>query len=264
MPILKYLKVHNISMTESHENNGSENLGAVPESTSANEKNQKNSHLIPRIVLQLVSFLIIVGACFFGPAGTFNYWQAWVFICIFFTMMLSISIYLLVKDPALLARRLDRGESRKDQKLAILISSFLLLALFLLPGFDHRYQWSNMPWFLVVVGNLLFFVGYYFNFKVFQANSYASRVVKVEKDTQKVITTGPYAIVRHPMYLAIIIMFGAIPLALGSYWSFIPWFFLIFLLGFRTIDEEILLMEELEGYRAYMEKTKYRIFPGIW
>jgi protein-S-isoprenylcysteine O-methyltransferase Ste14 len=222
------------------------------------------AQLKKRALIQFLSFPLTVGICFFWPAGTFNYWEAWVFIGVFSTMMLGMTMYLLKNDPQLLERRLDRGESRKDQKLVILLSTLILLPIFLLPGFDQRYGWSTVPLGLVLFGDLIVLISYYLFFRVLRENSYASRVVKVEQGIQHVITTGPYAIVRHPMYFAIILMFGAIPLAAGSFWGALPVILLIFLLGFRVWDEEKLLVEELEGYAEYMKQTRYRIFPGIW
>lgn len=217
-----------------------------------------------RVTIQLVSFVGIVGVFTFWPAGTFNYWEAWTFIGLFFTMMLGMTVYLLKNDPALLERRLERGESRKGQKIMIALSTFIFLPIFLLPGFDRRNEWSNVPIGVVLLADFIILVSYYLFFRVLRENSYASRVVKVEKGVQHVITTGPYAIVRHPMYFVVIAMFGMIPVGLGSYWGLIPVIPLILLLVFRVRDEETLLIEELEGYVEYMEKTRYRIFPGIW
>ncbi|MHA1745950.1 MAG: methyltransferase family protein [Promethearchaeota archaeon] len=217
-----------------------------------------------KALIQLISFPVTVGICFFWPAGTFQYWEAWVFIGVFSAMMFGMTMYLLKNDPQLLERRLDRGESRKDQKLVILLSTLILLPIFLLPGFDQRYGWSTVPLGLVLFGDFIVMGSYYLFFRVLRENSYASRVVKVEQGIQHVITTGPYAIVRHPMYFTIILMFGAIPLATGSYWGVLPVFPLIVLLAFRVWDEEKLLVEELEGYAEYKKKTRYRIFPGIW
>ena len=222
------------------------------------------AQLKKRALIQFLSFPLTVGICFFWPAGTFQYWEAWVFIGFFSSMMLGMTMYLLKNDPQLLERRLDRGESRQDQKLVIILSTLILLPIFLLPGFDHRYNWSNVPMVVVFLGDLIVLASYYLFFRVLKENSYASRVVKVEKEVQKAITTGPYAIVRHPMYFAIIIMFGAIPVATGSYWGVLPVIPLILLLAFRVRDEEKLLVEELEGYAEYMKQTRYRIFPGIW
>ena len=163
-----------------------------------------------------------------------------------------------------LKRRLDRGEKRNKQKWVVGVSNLLFFIIFLIPGFDKRFGWSNVPWWLVILADLIFAMGYLFFFWVLRENSYAARTVQVEKGVQKVITTGPYAIVRHPMYLAVIIMFGITPLALGSYWGLIPLSAIGVLLYFRIIDEEQLLKEELEGYEEYMKQTKYRILPKIW
>ncbi|MHA1474501.1 MAG: methyltransferase family protein [Promethearchaeota archaeon] len=211
------------------------------------------------------SFLyVLLGLCFFLPAWTFNYWEAWLYIGTFSSAMIIFLIFLLRKDPALLKRRLETGEKRNKQKWVIRLSNLLFIGIFLIPGFDKRFGWSNVPIWLVVLADLIFAMGYLFFFWVMRENSYAAHNVKVEKGVQKVITTGPYAIVRHPMYLAVIIMFGITPLALGSYWGLIPFGFIIVLLYFRITDEEQLLKEELEGYEDYMKQTKYRIIPKIW
>ncbi|MHA1563455.1 MAG: isoprenylcysteine carboxylmethyltransferase family protein [Promethearchaeota archaeon] len=207
------------------------------------------------------SFLyVLLGLCFFLPAWTFNYWEAWLYIGTFSSAMIIFLIFLLRKDPALLKRRLETGEKRNKQKWVIRLSNLLFIGIFLIPGFDKRFGWSNVPIWLVVLADLIFAMGYLFFFWVMRENSYAAHNVKVEKGVQKVITTGPYAIVRHPMYLAVIIMFGITPLALGSYWGLIPFGFIIVLLYFRITDEEQLLKEELEGYEDYMKQTKYPFF----
>lgn len=168
------------------------------------------------------------------------------------------------KDPGLLKRRLDDKETRNKQKWVVSVSNLLFFCIYLIPGFDKRYGWSNVPVWLVILSDLIFVMGYIFFFWVMRENSFAARTVKVEKGVQKVITTGPYAIVRHPMYLAVIIMFGITSLALGSYWGLIPFSIVGILLLFRITDEEQLLKEELDGYEEYMKQTKYRIIPKIW
>jgi protein-S-isoprenylcysteine O-methyltransferase Ste14 len=137
------------------------------------------------------------------------------------------------------------------------------LIVFILPGFDKRFGWSAVPVWLVIVADLVVFAAFTLYILVLQANTYASRVIEVEQG-QQVIATGPYALVRHPMYLSMILMMVSTPLALGSYWAFIPSFALIFLLAVRAKNEEELLLKDLAGYRAYTEKTRYRLFPGIW
>ena len=220
--------------------------------------------LVIKAIGQFSFIFFLLGLCFFLPAWTFSYWEAWLYIGTFVSMMIIFLIYMVRKDPALLKRRLDKKEKRIKQKWVVSISNLLFLSIFLIPGFDKRYEWSNVPKWLVILADLIFAMGYLFFFWVMRENSYAAHNVKVEKGVQKVITTGPYAIVRHPMYLAVIIMFGITPLGLGSYWSLIPISVICILLYFRITDEEKLLKEELEGYEEYMKQTKYRILPKIW
>ncbi len=173
--------------------------------------------------------------------------------------------FLLYKDPELLARRLQRSEERSNQKIYVLVSDLILLAIILIPGFEKRFGWRpSIPGWLAILANFTVIAGYIVFMRVLRENSYAARTVRVESGTQKVITTGPYAIIRHPMYFAVIIMFGASPIALGSFWGIFPLFLLGPLLILRVKDEEKLLAAELEGYSEYMQQTKYRIFPGIW
>ncbi|MHA1766373.1 MAG: methyltransferase family protein [Promethearchaeota archaeon] len=223
---------------------------------------------IKQLVLKAIgrfSFIyVLLGLCFFLPAWTFKYWEAWLYIGTFSSAMIIFLIFLIRKDPALLKRRLETGEKRNKQKWVIGLSNILFIGIFLIPGFDQRFEWSNVPVWLVILADMIFAMGYLFFFWVMRENSYAAHNVKVEKGVQKVITTGPYAIVRHPMYLAVIIMFGITPLALGSYWGLIPLSAIFVLLYFRIIDEEQLLEEELEGYENYKKQTKYRVLPKIW
>ena len=220
--------------------------------------------LVIKAIVKFSIIYVLLGLCFFLPACTFNFWEAWLYIGTFSSAMIIFLIFLLRKDPSLLKRRLEMGEKRNKQKWVIGLSNLLFICLFLIPGFDKRFGWSNVPIWLVVLADLIFAMGYLFFFWVMRENSYAAHNVKVEKGVQKVITTGPYAIVRHPMYLAVIIMFGITPLALGSYWGLIPIGLIGVSLYFRISDEEQLLKEELEGYEDYMKQTKYRVLPKIW
>jgi len=208
--------------------------------------------------------IILLGLCFFLPAGTMLFWEAWLFIGIFFVMMLFIVRFMVKNDPDLLRRRLKREEKRSEQKIIHKAANLILLIIILLPGFDRRWNWSSAPIWLVVVSDVIFALGYLMLFRVFKENSFASRTVQVEQKVQKVITTGPYSLVRHPMYTSIILMFGIMPLALGSYWGLIPLPIFMLSMVLRIRDEEKMLCEELEGYKDYMQKTKYRIIPFIW
>lgn len=213
--------------------------------------------------LRLIIGFPIIGLLFFWPAGTFDYWQAWLWLAILFLPLMGMFLYLIKRDPALLERRVRTGETRPEQRRIIAVSALFLILIFLLPGLDKRFGWSSVPVWLVIVADVFVLAAFLLNFLVIRVNSYASRVVEVEQG-QQVITTGPYALVRHPMYLSIILILLATPLALGSYWGVIPTLAYIPLLAARAKNEEELLVNDLPGYREYMQKTRYRFFPGIW
>jgi protein-S-isoprenylcysteine O-methyltransferase Ste14 len=214
-------------------------------------------------ILRLVFGLLFIGAMFFLPAGTFDYWQAWAWLATLFIPMGVSFVYLVKRDPALLERRTRTNETRTVQKWIIAASVIYFLIVFVLPGFDKRFGWSAVPVWLVIVADLVVLAAFILYILVLHANTYASRVIEVEQG-QQVITSGPYALVRHPMYLSMILMMVATPLALGSYWAFVPSLALIPLLAARAKNEEELLVKELKGYRDYTQTTRYRLFPGIW
>jgi len=201
---------------------------------------------------------------FFSTAGTILYWEAWLYLASFIIQMIFIIRFLIKNDPELLKRRVEQKETRSEQKLIVGISSLFIISIYIIPGFDKRFGWSLINPIVVCAADIIFLLGYRLFFIVLKENSYASRTVKVEKEKQEVITTGPYAKVRHPMYLAFLIMFGSTAIVLGSYFALIPYIMLFILILFRINNEEKLLVQELEGYRKYMEKTKKRLFPGIW
>ena len=219
--------------------------------------------LLTRILLMLILMDGLFMVMFFIPAGTVDYWQAWVYAILMNICMLVVTVYLLRNDPGLLERRMQYRERNPQQKLFVAFSYPIFIAVFLLPGFDQRFGWSNMAPAISIAAAVVVLLAYGFIFLVFRVNSYTARVIKVEAG-QKVITTGPYALVRHPMYLGSIIMYIATPLALGSWAALIPALLYIPVLVLRIRDEEETLARELEGYREYMQKTKYHLFPGIW
>ena len=223
-----------------------------------------NQHNFWRMVItRFAGFIIILGIILFLPAWTFNFWEAWTYMLILSVPMIFIVRYLFKHDPKLLERRMRMRENQQTQKLiqAVLWPFFLLV--FIIPGFDYRLHWSNVPLTVLIISDVLVLFGYLFVALVFKTNSYASRIIEVEKG-QKVITTGPYAAVRHPMYLGAFIMFAFSPLALGSYWAMIPVSLILPILVVRIKGEEKELLENLEGYKEYVMKTKYRLLPGIW
>jgi protein-S-isoprenylcysteine O-methyltransferase Ste14 len=214
------------------------------------------------ILLYLLS-IIIVGVILFLPAGTLNYWQAWIFIFAMFVPAFFTAIYFLKHDPALLQRRMQFKEKETRQKTIIKIADLLFVIGFLIPGFDYRYGWSNVPVFLVILSNIIIFLGYVLVFFVFKENSYTSRIIEVDKK-QKVISTGPYSVIRHPMYAGIIPIFLFMSLALGSYIALIFFLPIVFLIIARILNEEKVLSKKLKGYKQYMKKVKYRLIPHIW
>jgi protein-S-isoprenylcysteine O-methyltransferase Ste14 len=220
-------------------------------------------NLTIRVLGLLLLVFSLLGAMFFLPAGTLSYWEAWVYLAILFVPMVFALVYFLIFSPALLERRMRMREKESEQQLIAKLASIVILLVYLLPGFDHRFHWSSVPIWLVVIADILIFLGYAFIVLVMRENPYAARTIEVEPD-QTVVTTGPYAFVRHPMYLGVLLLYVFSPLALGSYWSMIPVLFLMGLLIVRITNEERVLLKELNGYREYTEKVKWRLIPGIW
>ena len=227
-----------------------------------------NSHQLTRGELLKIVFIrfglgiFALAIIFFLPAGTFGYWQAWIWLAVVCIPMLLVLGYLLKNDPGLLERRLRTREKEPQQSLIQKLGWVWILA-FLVPGFDYRFGWSHVPTALVVAADVLVLLGYSGFFLVLRENSYASRVVEVDEQ-QKVITTGPYALVRHPMYTSIAVLWAFTPLALGSYWGLLPSLMIVPLLVARILNEEQVLARDLAGYAEYMRKTKFRMLPGVW
>ena len=210
----------------------------------------------------IIAFLVLCFT-FFVPARTLRFWEAWVYIGIIFSCASFVISYFLKHDPDFLVRRLKTKEKVKEQKLIIRVGWLLFLPTFLIPGFDKYYGWSDVPLLLIITGDIFVLVGYLIIIRVFRENSYTSRVVEVDSG-QKVISSGPYAIVRHPMYSGNLLMYGFTPLALGSYWALIGSGLIFILILFRIFSEEKFLCENLEGYKEYLQKTRYRLIPGVW
>jgi protein-S-isoprenylcysteine O-methyltransferase Ste14 len=216
--------------------------------------------------LGLGALAAIVGGVLFAAAGTLRYAEAWVFLATFFGSSLSVTVYLMRRDPGLLARRVKGGpaaEQRPAQRLIQRLASGAFLAILAVPALDHRLGWSHVPLPLVAGGDVLVGLGFFVVFLVFKENSYAASVVEVDA-AQKLIDTGPYALVRHPMYAGALVLLGGTPLALGSFWGLaaLPPFVAVII--WRLLDEEALLAQQLPGYAAYRSKTRYRLIPFVW
>jgi len=228
-----------------------------------NHFSKQKASITKRIFIRVILFLAVMCIMFFAPARTFDYWQAWVYLVMIFSCACIVILYFLKHDPGLMERRMRTREKVKEQKKIIKFGWFLFLPTFIIPGFDKYYGWSHVPLYLVIVSDILVLAGYILVARVFRENSYTSRIVEVDTG-QKVISTGPYAVVRHPMYTGVLVMYGFTPLALGSYWALIASFFLVIIIILRLLSEEKFLSQSLEGYREYLQKVRYRIIPGIW
>jgi len=227
--------------------------------TNNTRENALRSKIIVRLILAFLAMCIV----FFWPARTIKYWEAWVYLGIIFLCAIGVILYFFKTDPEFLVRRMRTKEKVKEQKLIIKIAWLLFIPTFIIPGFDRYYGWSNIPLFVVIASDILVLIGYLIVARVFKENSFASRIVEIDSN-QKVITTGPYSIVRHPMYSGFLLMYGFTPLALGSYWALIGYIFLFAIIIARIFSEEEFLKENLEGYKEYLQKTTYRIIPGVW
>jgi protein-S-isoprenylcysteine O-methyltransferase Ste14 len=223
----------------------------------------KASGLKKQVILRFIMAPIIMGLMLFLPAGSLYYWQAWIYCAVLFIPVFFVVLYFFKYDPELLERRMRMWEKEEKQKTIQIVGIIIFFSGFIMCGLDYRYHWSNVPVYLVIAANAIIFSGYIFVFLVLRENSYASRIIEVEKG-QKVITTGPYAIVRHPMYLGVLVMYLFTPLALGSYWAIIFFLPLLPLLVSRLLNEEKKLLRELPGYKEYCQKTKYRLIPFIY
>jgi protein-S-isoprenylcysteine O-methyltransferase Ste14 len=208
----------------------------------------------------------VMGLIIFVAAGTFDYWQAWVYLAIFTIASLLTTIDLIRHDPDLLQRRMRGGpsaESRPAQRVIMIFTSLAFLGLLIVPALDHRFGEKGIPLYAVITGDFMVAIGFYFIFYVYRENTYTSATIQVIAN-QRVIDTGPYAIMRHPMYASALLYFLGTPLALSSYWGLLPFFFVIPFLMWRLVDEEKMLTKELEGYSEYQQRVRYRLVPGLW
>lgn len=210
-----------------------------------------------------LSGLIVVAILLFVPAGTLKYWNAWLLMGILFVPMLIVGVVLLMKNPELLRKRLNAREKETEQKQVILLSGLMFVAGFVIAGLNFRYQWLSVPRWLVASAAVVFELGYLMFAEVLRENEYLSRTVEVRAD-QKVVDTGLYGVVRHPMYAATILMFMCIPLVLGSFYAFLVFLLYPVITVRRIHNEEEVLEKSLKGYKEYKERVKYRLIPFVW
>jgi len=211
-------------------------------------------------------FLVVLALLIFLPAGSIRYWQGWLFWINFAVCCFAFTPYFLKHDPALLERRLRAGpaaEREPLQKRLQALASICVGAIFVVSALDYRMGWSSVPTSVVVLGNVLVAIGFWLTFWVFRANSFASSTIELSAG-QRVIDTGPYALVRHPMYAAALLLFCGVPLALGSWWGLLVLLPLLAVLVVRLLDEEVFLARNLPGYTEYCAKVRYRLLPGVW
>lgn len=219
-----------------------------------------------RALQSTAQFRIALLVILFLPAWTLHYWQAWLYWVLFAALTIPVSLYFLKHDPALVERRMAAGpaaETEPAQKVIMTAASVCIVLLFAVPGLDHLFGLSAVPTAFVLMADALFVLSYIFIAIVLKENSYATATIRADQD-QPVITTGPYSLVRHPMYSGALVMFGTTPLALGSYWALLLVIPLIAVLSWRLLDEERVLLRDLPGYADYRNKVAYRLVPGVW
>jgi protein-S-isoprenylcysteine O-methyltransferase Ste14 len=219
-----------------------------------------------KVLLSLLILILIMAALIFIPAGTLNYSQAWLFLAVYFASSLGITLYLMKKDPKLLQRSMRGGptaEKQPTQKIIQTLTSLSFIALLVVPALDHRFGWSHVSPVISLLGNALIVLGFLGVLRVFKENTYTSSTIELVAD-QRVISTGPYAIVRHPMYAAALGMLIGIPIALGSFVGLIACAAIAPALMWRLLDEEKFLATNLSGYIEYQKKVPHRLIPGVW
>lgn len=219
--------------------------------------------LFVQAITKFILGIILVGALIFLPAGTWQFANGWLLMGILFVPMFLAGIVLMIKNPELLKKRLHAKEEQKEQNLVIKLSGLMFLVGFIVAGLGVRFGWYILPKGVVICAAVMFLVAYVLYAEVLRENTYLSRTIEVQEN-QKVIDTGLYGIVRHPMYSVTLLLFLSMPLVLGSIYSFLVFLTYPFIIAKRIINEEAFLEKELDGYREYKQKVKYRLIPFIW
>lgn len=222
-----------------------------------------NLKLFLNAIIKFVCGVLLIGALLFIPANSFEYWNAWLFMGVLFIPMFIAGIILMIKNPELLRKRLNVKEKENEQKWVLLFSGLMFLSGFIIAGLNYRYGWIELPNIVIIISTVLFIIAYILYGEVLRENTYLSRTIEVQEN-QKVIDTGLYGIVRHPMYAVTILLFLTMPLILGSIISFIIFLVYPIIINKRIKNEEKVLEKDLEGYSEYKKKVKYKVIPFIW
>ena len=219
--------------------------------------------LFIQAIIKYVFGVLIVGGLLIIPANSFEYWNGWLFMGLLFIPMFIAGIVLMIKNPELLRKRLNAKEQENEQKLVLLFSGLMFIVGFIVAGLNYKYKWIEMPNIIVIISSILFIIAYILYAEVLRENTYLSRTIEVQEN-QKVIDTGLYGIVRHPMYAVTILLFLTMPLILGSIISFIIFLIYPIIIGKRIKNEERVLEKNLKGYVEYKKKVKYKVIPFVW
>lgn len=222
-----------------------------------------NIKLFVSAIAKFLLGVVLVGVLVFLPAGTLNYTGGIIFMCVLFVPMFIAGLVMMAKSPQLLAKRLNAKEKEKEQSMVVKLSGLMFLAGFILAGLDFRFGWIKLPFAVNVIGTVIFLISYVLYAEVLRENAYLSRTIEIQEG-QKVVDTGLYGIVRHPMYAVTLTLFLSMPLILGSLVSFVVFLAYPFIIAARIKNEEKVLTEGLEGYKEYKQKVKYRLIPFIW
>ena len=222
-----------------------------------------NLKLFLNAIIKFIFGVLLICGSLFVPANSFEYWNAWLFMGLLFIPMFIVGIVLMIKNPELLSKRLNAKEKENEQKWVLLFSGLMFLSGFIIAGLNYRYGWIEMPNIVIIISTVLFIIAYILYGEVLRENTYLSRTIEVQEN-QKVIDTGLYGIVRHPMYAATILLFLTMPLILGSIISFIIFLVYPIIINKRIKNEEQVLEKDLEGYSEYKKKVKYKVIPFIW
>ncbi|HAJ77018.1 MAG TPA: hypothetical protein DCM64_11250 [Gammaproteobacteria bacterium] len=219
--------------------------------------------LLVRIIARLALLPLVIGLLVLWPAGTFDFWQIYAYFGFILVPMVGGVIYFYAKDPAVLERRMKTDEKEETQKMVMVFLGLSVVAIYMIPGFDRRFGWSEIPVWLVLIADVFVVVGYLMMLYIMKVNSFAARTIEVEQG-QQVIDTSPYALVRHPMYTAAMLIYLTTPIALGSWWAYLAVAVVPICLVARILNEEQVLRQDLDGYAEYTQRTRWRLVPGIW